>query len=261
MAPYCRAQRREAEQVVRELKAWLRTQPPPMALRRSVATICVLWPAAPRVALADASCGEGLCLRVLRQLGPLLLRLHGAGRPPFFVHELHRFPLIFRAFRRFAAGFQGFGGQKKDDDHVSSHSHCRCRHGALLPISQQHLPRRREAPRTPSDPPLKIALEALFGRFPAQDPPVIAAERHLKGSSSFDKCRRLCLGAGGGLQLLAPGAPSAYARAGPLCCGPVAVGRHSLLGLHGAVLPARDGRGDLTSGAFQWHFSPVSQAL
>lgn len=29
MAPYCRAQRGEAEQVVRELKAWLRTEQAP----------------------------------------------------------------------------------------------------------------------------------------------------------------------------------------------------------------------------------------
>lgn len=50
-----------------------------MGLRRSVATICVLWPAVPRVALAEASCGADLCVRLLRKLGPLLLRLHEAG--------------------------------------------------------------------------------------------------------------------------------------------------------------------------------------
>ncbi|CAK9001406.1 unnamed protein product [Durusdinium trenchii] len=45
MVPYCRAQRMEAEEVVQEVRHWIRSSKEgPMTLRRSVATICVLWP-------------------------------------------------------------------------------------------------------------------------------------------------------------------------------------------------------------------------
>eukprot|EP00913_Durusdinium_trenchii_P028046 g26294.t1 len=45
MVPYCRAQRMEEFHVVQEVRHWIRSSKEgPMTLRRSVATICVLWP-------------------------------------------------------------------------------------------------------------------------------------------------------------------------------------------------------------------------
>lgn len=83
MAPYCRAQRSEAEQVVQDLKEWIRrgNDEAPIGLRRSVATLCVLW--APEVEqhrpLCDISSGVATAVDVLKCLESRLRTLHDAG--------------------------------------------------------------------------------------------------------------------------------------------------------------------------------------
>lgn len=84
MAPYCRAQRSEAEQVVQDLREWIRNSDEgPIALRRSVATICVLW--TPEVEGRQALDVDGFvkgvasCVELLRCVETQLSKLHDAG--------------------------------------------------------------------------------------------------------------------------------------------------------------------------------------
>lgn len=82
MAPYCRAQRSEAEQVVQDLKEWIRRcDEAPIGLRRSVATLCVLWPpeVAQHRALDLVPSGVATAVEVLKCLESRLRTLHDAG--------------------------------------------------------------------------------------------------------------------------------------------------------------------------------------
>lgn len=132
MAPYCRAQRSEAEQVVQDLREWIRNSDEgpiaPIALRRSVATICVLWnpEAAARVAASVGARGVASCVELLRSLETQLRKLHAAGVAHCCLSpsNIFQFPGSPRFFLgdfvqkiRFLSLLHGHG--KVDDDYES----------------------------------------------------------------------------------------------------------------------------------------------
>ncbi|CAJ1376116.1 unnamed protein product, partial [Effrenium voratum] len=76
---YTRAQRKEADQIMRELRVWTKlAQAKPLAMRRSVASLCVAWPQGGDLTV-ERAWGPRRAAALLWQLAGQLRKLHTAG--------------------------------------------------------------------------------------------------------------------------------------------------------------------------------------